>query len=262
MIHKKISISNQVNNLTPKAALLFTWMITHADDEGRLMGDARSIKALVVPMRDWSLIQIEKMLKEMTDEKLVYRWDVNGQLYIEFPTWGEYQHIRGDRRRDSTIPSYESSRSIKETDAGSPNDNQVSTQYSKVESSEGKFSKEESNLDKFSFNKGESSDPIAFKKTFKKIEIKDDVDPLYGFIPNDGLTAAVHYAWKTLEIANPKAFFSTYVQWANLGLPEGKFYEFVSLIQQDGSITSPGAVFNAKAKEYVLNRKNDIGKIV
>lgn len=257
MIHKKISVSSQVNALSPKAALLYTWMITHADDDGRIKGDASTVKAIVVPMRTWSVLQVEKLIKEITSQNLVTRWEDRGQTYIEFPTWKEYQHIRADRYKESVFPKYDPVNTTNTTDSGSTYGNHTSTQYSKVESSQ-----EKSNLDKSSFNKGESSDLIAYKKTIKKIEIKDDVDPLYGFIPNDELTAAVHYAWKTLEVANPKAFFSTYVHWANLGLPEGKFYEFVSLIQQDGGVTNPGAVFNAKAKEYVLNRKNDIGKIV
>ena len=40
MLHKSISHSIQVNRLSPEARLLFTWMIPHADDEGRIKGEA------------------------------------------------------------------------------------------------------------------------------------------------------------------------------------------------------------------------------
>lgn len=54
MIHKKISASTQVNRLTLPARLLFSWMIPHADDEGRIKGEPEYIKAVVVPMTRWS----------------------------------------------------------------------------------------------------------------------------------------------------------------------------------------------------------------
>lgn len=48
MLSKSISISEQANDLSDFAALLFTWMIPHADDWGILPGSARKVKALIV----------------------------------------------------------------------------------------------------------------------------------------------------------------------------------------------------------------------
>jgi len=59
MLHKKISVSVQINKLTLPARLLFTWMIPHADDEGKLKGDIEFIKAMVVPMTIWSFKKIK-----------------------------------------------------------------------------------------------------------------------------------------------------------------------------------------------------------
>ena len=59
MLHKKISISLQVNSLPLPAKLLFTWLIAHTDDEGRILGSPKYIKATVVPMTNWSTILIQ-----------------------------------------------------------------------------------------------------------------------------------------------------------------------------------------------------------
>lgn len=64
MLHKKISVSIQVNNLSLPAKLLFTWLISHADDEGRLKGDILYVKATVVPMTNWSKSKVKSYLEE------------------------------------------------------------------------------------------------------------------------------------------------------------------------------------------------------
>src|SRR3989344_7748282 len=106
MLHSKISHSIQVNSLPVKAALLFTWMISHADDDGRMLGEAKFIKAKVVPMQRWSETVIEGLLVKIMSIGLIERWEQNGKCYIEFPTWGDYQKIRPDRYKKSQFPSY------------------------------------------------------------------------------------------------------------------------------------------------------------
>jgi len=51
MLHNKISKSLQVDSLPVPAQLLFTWMISWADDEGRLKGEPKYIKATVIPYK-------------------------------------------------------------------------------------------------------------------------------------------------------------------------------------------------------------------
>ncbi len=92
MISKSISVSTQVNDLSDGAALLFTWTIPHADDFGRMPGDARVVKALVVPMREqYSVGLIESYLQEMANECLIIRYEHEGKQYISFPKWEQHQ---------------------------------------------------------------------------------------------------------------------------------------------------------------------------
>lgn len=91
MLSKSISISEQANDLSDFAALLFTWMIPHADDWGVLPGSARKIKALVIPLRPQSADDVESALLELVEADLLWRYEVDGQLYIQFRTWEKHQ---------------------------------------------------------------------------------------------------------------------------------------------------------------------------
>lgn len=109
MLSKSISQSLQVDSLSLQAQLLFTWMIPHADDEGRMNGTPRWVKGTVVPLksnRNWSERSIELYLLEMAGVKLIYYWYQGGNRYLQFPTWREYQTIQTDRAQLSRIPAY------------------------------------------------------------------------------------------------------------------------------------------------------------
>ena len=71
MLSKNISTSRKVNRLNDRAALLYTWLIPHTDDYGRLEGDAFSIKAKIVPMRILNEEQIEEDLAAIEKNGLV-----------------------------------------------------------------------------------------------------------------------------------------------------------------------------------------------
>jgi hypothetical protein len=85
LIDKKISVSEQVANLDIDGALLFTWMIPHADDFGLLPYSPRTIKALVVPMFDKYTaedigIHLEVMRKQNLIRVFQYKNDQFWQL--------------------------------------------------------------------------------------------------------------------------------------------------------------------------------------
>ncbi|MCK9325565.1 MAG: hypothetical protein M0P69_08695 [Bacteroidales bacterium] len=91
MLSKSISISEQVNELSDFAALLFTWMIPHADDFGILPGSLKKVKALVMPMRKQTPKDIEKALRELVSGDLVWWYEVDGDKYIQFRKWDKHQ---------------------------------------------------------------------------------------------------------------------------------------------------------------------------
>ena len=145
MLHKKISVSLQVNRLTLPAKLLFTWMIPHADDEGKMKGDPEFIKATVVPMVKWSFKKVREYLEEMQDKGLIYYWQENNEWLIEFIKWNDHQTIRKDRLIPSNLPSYPKKNANQVVDSCQPTDNQEPTQANGIESNPSEVNKSESN---------------------------------------------------------------------------------------------------------------------
>ena len=104
MISKSISVSKQVNGLSMGAKLLFTWMIPHCDDWGRMSGDPEVVKAIVLPMdNDYSPELIDSYLWEMVKAKLIVRYLHDGEQYLCFPKWEEHQ-TGLHKRTDSKFP--------------------------------------------------------------------------------------------------------------------------------------------------------------
>ncbi len=92
ILKTQISHSEQVNDLPLAAAFLFTWMIPHADDFGRLPGSARKIKAIVVPMKDeFNSQNVEVYLQEMHSKGLILLYFVNNERYIQMFKFESHQ---------------------------------------------------------------------------------------------------------------------------------------------------------------------------
>jgi hypothetical protein len=236
MLHKKISVSVQVNKLTLPARLLFTWMIPHADDEGKLKGDIEFIRAMVIPMTKWSFKKIKGYLMEMKDQGLIYYWQENDEWFIEFIKWKDHQYIQKDRFKPSDLPSFH-----KEVD------NKLDTNcIHEIITPSPQLNISESNLNEV--NKSEVNESnVADKSSYKGNG--DMVNPKTFKPSSDGELAALE-AWKKLEPENPVAFKITYLHALSNGLPSSIFYLFTSEIRQDNTIKNPGAVFNKKVKDY------------
>ena len=106
MISKAISLDEKVNNLSDDTArLLFTWLIPHLDCEGRLHGDAVTIKSIVFPRRNISPKRIEKYLNEFEKNGLIIRFAVNGNTYLFAPQFNKHQvGLQKSREAQSQIP--------------------------------------------------------------------------------------------------------------------------------------------------------------
>jgi hypothetical protein len=115
ILKSQISVSEQVNELSLKAALLFTWMIPHTDDFGRMPGSAKKVKAIVAPMRDdITCIDVDNALNEMRDKRLIYRYKVNDELFIEMIKFEAHQQGL-HKRTKSKFPGPERTDSPPET---------------------------------------------------------------------------------------------------------------------------------------------------
>jgi hypothetical protein len=106
MIDKKISVSEDVANLTLEAKLLFTWMIPHADDVGLLPYSARSLKALVVPMVDEITSDRVKIhLDSMVKSGLVENFEWFDDKFVRIRNFSQHQTLKKDRK-PLTIAKY------------------------------------------------------------------------------------------------------------------------------------------------------------
>jgi hypothetical protein len=108
-----ISTDPRIADLSSYGALpvaLYLMAITHADDWGRLTGDARQFKLLVCPGFDVTARDIDEALGQIAEVGLWLRYSVEGRAYIAFPpaSWFRYQtYIGRDKRATdgSAIPA-------------------------------------------------------------------------------------------------------------------------------------------------------------
>lgn len=105
MIYSKIWTSQQVGHLSYRARLLYLGMITLADDDGRLIGDPAYLRGQVFPYDEISAEDMKSAKKEVEDSGLVHFYFIDNFEYAQHPKWEEYQAIRRDLYKKSTLPS-------------------------------------------------------------------------------------------------------------------------------------------------------------
>lgn len=91
MVSKVISISEKVNSLSLFGRLLYTWMIPHTDDFGRMPGSPAKVRALVVPMGDETIRDVEEALTDMATRDLIQWYEVDGDRYIQIVNFDDHQ---------------------------------------------------------------------------------------------------------------------------------------------------------------------------
>lgn len=106
MIDKKISVSEQVSNLTIPAQLIYTWGMPHADDIGLLPYSHRTLKATVVPMWDMNIDDFGKLADEIVKQKLweVYTHEPSKQKFYRINNFTRYQTLKRDRQPQIILP--------------------------------------------------------------------------------------------------------------------------------------------------------------
>lgn len=105
LISTKISVNLQIQNLSIKSRLLFTWLIPHSDDIGILPYEARVIKGLVLPIADdYTIDDVEKGLKEMLENDLISIIEYKGQKYYYLKKFFNNQTLKQDRQPQTLLP--------------------------------------------------------------------------------------------------------------------------------------------------------------
>lgn len=98
LLKKQISLSMQVNNLTLKSALLYSWSIAHADDTGLLPYESMILKAIICPLRiDITLLDIDKLKEECIENNLYREIQLNGKKLLYMEKFWEHQTLKKDR---------------------------------------------------------------------------------------------------------------------------------------------------------------------
>ena len=108
MITNLICKDKKVHALSDDTArLLFTWLITVADCEGRTYGDPAIVKATIFPRRtEITAERVDGYLNEMYMLGLIVRYIVDDEQYISFPAFEKNQiGLRKDRESKSEIPA-------------------------------------------------------------------------------------------------------------------------------------------------------------
>lgn len=234
MISKSICTSEQVNSLPIECELLFTWMVTIADDDGRLKGSAASVRGNVFPMKDYSVEQVEEMLLLIEKAGLIWRWADENGTYIEFPKWLAHQEIRKDRYHPSKLPSYQSYVNQMDT-SGIPSDNHSDTQDNTVEES-----RVEGNVIENTLRERESEG---------KPPLNPNTHSLSGI--------AEHQAKRAWSLFNdsPDVFVSRYLSVARAGVKWSTIYAITNEINKDDSIQNKGEEFEKRTQAYLPKNK-------
>jgi hypothetical protein len=96
LVYSTISTSERVSCLGVKGALLYTWLITHCDSQGRFPGKPKIVKAQIVPFLDEITPEdIALALEQMAEQKLVISYtDDSKRPLIQIADWWEYQKLK------------------------------------------------------------------------------------------------------------------------------------------------------------------------
>jgi hypothetical protein len=93
LIYNTISTSERVASLGVKGALLYTWLITHCDSQGRTQGKPGTVRAAVCPLLDdFRAEDVTDALDLMVDQSLIIRYrDEKGRELIQVSDWWDWQ---------------------------------------------------------------------------------------------------------------------------------------------------------------------------
>lgn len=108
MIDKRIGKSNKLAALKrDRSRVLYFMIYPHLDVAGRYSADPLDIKEDCCPRLKYSVGQIEEALQDLHDVGLLVLYEAEGQRYLEFTRFEDFQTgIRPDREAESKIPAY------------------------------------------------------------------------------------------------------------------------------------------------------------
>lgn len=254
MIHTKISYSRQVNSVSEFAQLLFTWIVPHLDDFGKIEGDPMVVKGIVMPLSPRPIEDFENAILELIKVNLIERYEANEKKVITYLKFDDHQTGGIGKRTKSRYP--DPNEQLHETSRNSTNFQEIQGNALPREDNINELNQREFNTNEI--NKSEDNNLTEEEIIADEDSFNEDTymaDPHKHVIEDEGQLAAFE-AWGALEPDNPMAFYTTYLTAYHRKLPTTYFYQFVSEIKQDDSINNPGAIFNNKVNSYFENLKS------
>ncbi|EKE25672.1 MAG: dnaD/phage-associated protein [uncultured bacterium] len=166
MLNKSISLSKQVNKLSLKHKLFYTWAIPHQDDYGLLDSDPEILKATICPMvKDISEKDIIEFITvaqipDMNGETLIREY----QDCIEFTGFEKHQTISAEKRAK---PKFQKIPKIPQENSGENNNPQESPEFTLNKGREEKL-REEKGREENSENNGNVNPPTTPSNDLEK----------------------------------------------------------------------------------------------
>lgn len=104
-LNKTISLSEKFALLpNDTTRLIATWCIPHLDKNGVTYGDARKVRALVVPMLELTTAQVNEAITAMNDFGLIRLFNVNGEMWMHWPGFADNQTMSALARERTSFP--------------------------------------------------------------------------------------------------------------------------------------------------------------
>jgi hypothetical protein len=92
MLQNRISKSQKMACLSSDTVrLLYTWMLSHLDINGNFYADPVMVNNLVFTRLGHSIKVVSSALDELADKGLILRYQVNGEIYLNYPDFKEKQ---------------------------------------------------------------------------------------------------------------------------------------------------------------------------
>lgn len=231
LLYKKISYSKQVNEVSDHAQLIFSWMIPHLDNFGKIEGDAELIRAIVRPHRPLNEIEkIEASILELIKAELIIRYEVKGNKIIAYPNFDTYQKNGITKRTGSMFPD--------------PDDDNSRNFLESLRLSFRKEQKQNENINESERNANQSNVAVS-RQVF--------IDP-NTFEPKNEHEKASLMAWGELEKHNP-ASFHIFLDAVNRGVRAKRIEKMVEEIKKQKNIRIPSAIFKIMVDKYLYDEE-------
>ncbi len=167
------SVAKLIEARGPWAGLLFERMILWADDDGRMLGEARVVRAHCLPWHDRKLADVERDLEMMQELGMIQRYHVAESWYISFPNWSQHQpRQKADRYTPSELPSPDAS--DQETSRSQPGDDSEASRLQTASDQETSRSQLGDNSEASRLQSASDSEPSRSAEAEEEAEVEEE----------------------------------------------------------------------------------------